>query len=203
MAAAIVTIVEISKVGSDADITCESLETWCNCTLSWLINLLFRRHCDIGHVGNVSQTCKCQMMHAEQIFWHIPPRLQIYLVITVTSIPFIRPLFRDWQIFSAAFYRTFLSKYAYRSRKLDETLHLESPRSKGYAIHQDDDSSPRLPHVARDRFVTTTLNNAGLDRTEEVWKGTTDRELPHSFSEINIFIEFSIRLLQSSDFKPF
>jgi hypothetical protein len=91
------------------------------------------------------------------------PSFQQYIVIIIASIPFLRPLFDDNKAFSWAFYRSILARYSRGSHSsgqdrresddTDETLHerrgVTSPHS--------------LPHVPKDRFVTTTLKNAGME----------------------------------------
>jgi hypothetical protein len=90
------------------------------------------------------------------------PSFQQYIVIIIASIPFLRPLFKDNKAFSWAFYRSILARYSHRGRSgqnrrdsddTDETIHERN----------GDKSLQSLPHVPKDRFVTTTLKNAGME----------------------------------------
>lgn len=85
--------------------------------------------------------------------------IQIYLVIVIASLPFLKPLFVDNKAFSWTFYRSFILRVSQRSRS-----------SSGQDRGQDGESGEgangvkslqSLPHVPKDRFVTTTLRNAG------------------------------------------
>jgi hypothetical protein len=88
-------------------------------------------------------------------------RVQAYIVIVAASIPFLRPLFRGKKIFTWAYYRSLLARYSHRSRsksgdsgQTGDTLYEEKGGAKALES---------LPHVPKDRFVTTTLRNAGME----------------------------------------
>ncbi|KAL8718977.1 MAG: hypothetical protein Q9225_003950 [Loekoesia sp. 1 TL-2023] len=120
MAAAIVTLVELSRIGGSRDITYDYIP----------VNT-----------------------------WGI---VQTYLAIVIASVPFLRPLFRDTKApkaFSWTFYNSILRRHTRKSDSSD----VARDDKENYTQPSGEQSRSRLPHIRRDRFVTTTLKNMGVE----------------------------------------
>ncbi|MCJ1343544.1 hypothetical protein MMC31_001739 [Peltigera leucophlebia] len=122
MAAAIITVVEISRIGGTSDFTYEYI---------------------IADIWGIIQT---------------------YLAITVASIPFIKPLFRDSNVFNLKFYRSIIAKSSFRT-------HTSRHRSRfgtfkrGYTMQKDDRTcgSPAPLSPANESFIITALPSVKFD----------------------------------------
>lgn len=91
--------------------------------------------------------------------------IQLYLVIVVTSIPFIQPLFVDTKAFSWSHYRTQLGRYSYRSQSSSGQGHTDSAGTDDTLHEQHGNAVENLPAIPKDRFVTTTLRDADTEST--------------------------------------
>jgi hypothetical protein len=98
------------------------------------------------------------------------PSIQIYLVIVIASIPFLRPLFKDKKVFTWAYYRSLLARYSHRSHSSgqDRRESAETDDTVCAAKGGNGKSLQSLPHIPKDRFVTTTLRNAGPGMKTEI-----------------------------------
>jgi hypothetical protein len=100
----------------------------------------------------------------------------------VASIPFLRPLFRGKKIFSLAYYRSLMARYSQRSRSTSGKDRRDSDETTDslYGAKGGAKAIESLPHVPKDRFVTTTLRNAGMetgyDRLSYVETGQTPKK---------------------------
>jgi len=88
-------------------------------------------------------------------------------VIVIASIPFLRPLFIGPKAFSWAYYRSLLARYSARSRSSSGDDHRNSDDSDDAMYGKRGKGFQSLPHIPKDRFVTTTLRNAGMETAFE------------------------------------
>lgn len=83
-------------------------------------------------------------------------------MIVIASIPFLRPLFFDTKAFSWSYYRSLFSRYAHGSRHTNQ-IAKDSEESDSILYELKNKPTPSLPRVPKERFVTTTLRNAGME----------------------------------------
>lgn len=91
--------------------------------------------------------------------------IQLYLVIVIASIPFLRPLFVDTKAFSWNYYRILLAKYSHRSQSSSGQERRDSSGTDDtlYEKEKGENAAESLPHIPKDRFVTTSLRHAGME----------------------------------------
>lgn len=164
MAAAVITVVEITRIGGTPDFTCKSIQvysfilsTWSNMSnFRWVYH---RRH--MGHVSS-SRWSTIWGVRGDTLTTHF--RIQTYLAITVASIPFIKPLFRDSNLFNLKFYQSLLAKNSFKT-------HTSRHRSRfgtfkrGYTMQKDNRTcgSPVPLSPINESFIITALPSVKFD----------------------------------------
>ena len=92
--------------------------------------------------------------------------VQLFIVIIVCSIPFIRPLFTHSEYLKLSFFRSSRRKLTGSGQSPEKTRKSDTG---GSSTKNDNEEKGRkgsrwlrsLPHVSQSQFVTTTLRNAG------------------------------------------
>jgi hypothetical protein len=84
-------------------------------------------------------------------------------VIVIASIPFLRPLFVDTNVFKWAYYRSLLAKHSQERRSTSGKEGRDSEESDDTFYDKGGRPLKSLPRIPKDRFITTTLKNAGME----------------------------------------
>jgi hypothetical protein len=108
--------------------------------------------------------------------------VQTYLVIVIASIPFIRPLFMNSKAFSLSYYRSLLAKHSRRSQTSESDRRQPSRDSDETLYDKNQKPLPSLPHIPKDRFITTTLRNVGMESNFDRLSCMEDGTLPEEES---------------------
>jgi hypothetical protein len=84
-------------------------------------------------------------------------------VIVIASIPFLRPLFVDTNVFKWTYYRSLLAKHSQKSRSTSGKERRESEESDDTFDDKGGRPLKSLPRIPKDRFISTTVKNAGME----------------------------------------
>lgn len=164
MAAAIITVVEITKIGGTPDFTCKSLQVHLFILSTWSNRSIFRWVYHRRHMGHVSSSRWSTIWSVRGGKLTTNFRIQTYLAITVASIPFIKPLFRDSNLFNLKFYQSLLAKNSFRTHTSRHRSRFATFK-RGYTMQKDDRTcgSPGPLSPINESFIITALPSVKFD----------------------------------------
>lgn len=179
MAAAIITVVEITRIGGTSDFTCKSVQVH-PCILSTLSKQV---HVQMSISSQTSGACEFSSLEYTLFVWlgrlTTHSRIQTYLAITLASIPFIKPLFRDSNFFNLKFYQSLLAKSSFRTHNSRHRSRFGTFK-RGYTMQKDDRTcgSPAPLSPINESFIITALPSVKFDGSNR----TNNLREAHEFS---------------------